>query len=409
MTLSRLAMLSSRWISPSLISVALIFFWSTYAIPAGAFQPSPSNSLNPSRKSSNTYKLDYNAIQDLIDVSHPYYKLENERAIMTPATEKKNGVELFCTVKTEMPVGREVGLVSLAEAGRHMAIAGSVAAALNQPNKGKHYYLALDNRMIRVPYDTDIDDRMPKGTKSGETVILAWCTNLGKREAACEIIMKVPGEDEAWFLSLTYSVISEKVVDRFVPTGVVLKPHVNSPQAPAGIEYDSPYARFQGLPGPFEILKQSHELIILKSSLPKVPAHQCLGHFDGGKSALPVALLAGYCCDLVGKSIGTLSGVDIPFKNSLKDDQGSCMKVLQLEMKASKLVYAETQGLELFCKVVAQKDAAGEVIFYSVKVSVQSDLDKELIAMMEGDFLVTCTLNNARTAGDLGRYTAPLP
>ena len=57
------------------------------------------------------------------------------------------GKAFVCTVKPDMPIGSEMGPISAAEAGRCLAIAGSVAAALNQSSSrpGKYCYLALDN------------------------------------------------------------------------------------------------------------------------------------------------------------------------------------------------------------------------------------------------------------------------
>ena len=79
--------------------------------------------------------MDYDQIQNSIDVSRPYHKLQNEHMVSTPAVNCNKTLQngFICTVKPEMPTGREVGPISAAEAGRHMGIAGSIAAALNQP------------------------------------------------------------------------------------------------------------------------------------------------------------------------------------------------------------------------------------------------------------------------------------
>ncbi len=135
------------------------------------FIPKQSTILMPERTH---HRIDYDEIQNIIDVSRPYYKLDNEilvadttqQVVASPAnkqiiqqeepssssvtstiTDAVMPVGFCCTVDPEMPIGREQGSpISFSEAGRHMAIAGSVAAALNQPSErnGKYYYLAMD-------------------------------------------------------------------------------------------------------------------------------------------------------------------------------------------------------------------------------------------------------------------------
>jgi len=90
-------------------------------------------------------KISYDAIQDLIDVSRPYYNLKDEAVVTNQNTGAFQGFS--ATVTPEMPLSYESGTMTAAEAGRHTAIAGSVATALlnqQQGTKGKHYYLALD-------------------------------------------------------------------------------------------------------------------------------------------------------------------------------------------------------------------------------------------------------------------------
>ena len=68
-----------------------------------------------------------------LDISRPYYALENEHAIVDDFTGQMVG--FVCSARVEMPVGRESGDIPFAEAGRHMAAAGSVAALLRNPQK----------------------------------------------------------------------------------------------------------------------------------------------------------------------------------------------------------------------------------------------------------------------------------
>ena len=72
-------------------------------------------------------------IEDYLDITKPYYALDNEFAILDDATDEVVGV--VATAQVHMPLGRESGGIPFAEAGRHMGAAGSVAALLRNPQK----------------------------------------------------------------------------------------------------------------------------------------------------------------------------------------------------------------------------------------------------------------------------------
>ena len=74
-----------------------------------------------------------NDIEKFLDITKPYYALDNEYAIVDDTTGEMVG--FVCTGKVEMPAGRESGGIPFAEAGRHMGAAGSVAALLRNPQK----------------------------------------------------------------------------------------------------------------------------------------------------------------------------------------------------------------------------------------------------------------------------------
>lgn len=80
-------------------------------------------------------------IFERIDVTRPYYALEEVTA---------DGDRYRAEVPIGQPLGLEAGPVSAAEAGRHMAILGSVAASRANPAPGKHMYLAYDAEMRRA-------------------------------------------------------------------------------------------------------------------------------------------------------------------------------------------------------------------------------------------------------------------
>jgi hypothetical protein len=125
----------------------------TTGVPPSFVKP-PTNVLLPSPS---VKQLTYESIQDIIDVSRPYYKLQNEANIADPLTGES--LAFISTVIPEMPLSYENGSMSAAEAGRHGAIAGSVAAALNNRASGKFYYLALDAEIRKKPIN-DVDSDM---------------------------------------------------------------------------------------------------------------------------------------------------------------------------------------------------------------------------------------------------------
>jgi hypothetical protein len=396
-----------------------------------------------------TRKINYQDIQGIIDVSRPYYNLEDERVVTTrdallppPAAatdtvlesdsmadgeqvqvqegEHQETISFTCTVKPEMPFCRETGSMASAEAGRHMAIAGSVAAALNNKKKGKHYYLALSNDIsnIVLPDLSAVASATSSSTGSlavmdnDTAVITAHCISINKREAVCKITMMIPGKKEVWHLVTTYSVIAEKLFKRRFAGKSQEQQHTLTASSSNYQDGDnlssfsplasSPYAKFQGLdPASFKCLDYSSRdgFLKMQSRIPKVPAHHCLGHFDSNQ-ALPVAVLAAYSFDLVGYSISTLLKQDIPFRHRLgitltsssssrsraivkkekenHDIDALSCKLVNAKLEAKKLVFANTHGLNIFCEVTQN---AGYPSLFSVELMLRSDDDdNEVIA-----------------------------
>ena len=71
--------------------------------------------------------------EKFLNISRPYYALEPEHAIVDDSTGRVVG--FVCSTRVVMPIRRESGGTPFAEAGRHMAAAGSVAALLRNPQK----------------------------------------------------------------------------------------------------------------------------------------------------------------------------------------------------------------------------------------------------------------------------------
>ena len=185
--------------------------------------------------------LDYERdIQTKIDVSRPYYALQNKRVVLDKNSKLVQGIA--CDAHIEMPHGREDGTLTAAEAGRHMAIAGSVASAMIQPKDGKFYYLALEAKMSRKPFTGFVSS----ATNSGDykyASIFATCTDMVPKTRSCssEIILEVNPDEDAWFLQVSYVMIPRKVFRKLygeADMDTILRME----------EAESPYTNFSGLP-----------------------------------------------------------------------------------------------------------------------------------------------------------------
>ena len=353
--------------------------------------------------------LDYDDIQNkMIDVSKPYYKLENESAVNIGSS-----TGFVCTVVPEMSIGREAGShMPCAEVGRHCAIAGSVVAALNQPasrSSTKHYYLALDCQLEVCSSLTQMQDhlfrtQMPITNdlkNKGHVVISAVCHELERRNASCEVLMQFPrsyGTKPVFYLlRVNYVVMTPKVFQRFSPksllssaVGAANNGSKNQqqqqeklstsrlPVLPISDTNKSPYAQFKGLNDmdcSTEIVSKSKSKVFMTKKIPKIRPESCLGHFKE-YPALPIAFLCAFCADICGEAIAALTDTPIPFRRhhagpaenfSVPHQQGGNMlKFEASDVIAHKLVYAgdHNNGLIITCEMekihASTSEGAGE-------------------------------------------------
>ncbi len=190
------------------------------------------------------------------------------------------------------------------------------------------------------------------------------------------------GYKNQYVLHVTYSVLPPKLFKRFYPPPPFLKDHDVLPNNSL-----SPYAQFKGLPfDSFEVLTLGRSHIHMKySSIQKIPATSCKGHFDGNPT-LPIAFLATFCSDLSGKAIGLLVNKVISFdrecagpgkmqeKGSNRNKAG-VLKFLSVKVDAFKLVQADTHRIYLLCEVTKEDEKALNI--YSSDVTVMAARSKE--------------------------------
>jgi hypothetical protein len=143
-----------------------------------------------------------------------------------------------------MPLSYESGTMAVAEAGRHTAIAGSVAAALlnkEAGTKGRHYYLALDANLRQELVDANIrksfDEIYPPVAK-GDARVFAYATNVNKRDATAEVYL-LTDDDMMWHITVTFKIIPFKLFDRFFPLSV--DPSLTGPWDPSSAP--NPYTK----------------------------------------------------------------------------------------------------------------------------------------------------------------------
>ncbi len=105
----------------------------------------------PAKPHSSLVQLDFETdIENFIDISRPYYALENEHKITDDETGEVIG--FICTGRREMPTSRDSGGLACGEVGRHMAAAGTVAASLMNQSTKRFHYLASNYRVDVSPY-----------------------------------------------------------------------------------------------------------------------------------------------------------------------------------------------------------------------------------------------------------------
>ena len=99
------------------------------------------NKVAAPKKSKHLVKIDFKKdLSKHLDVTLPYYSLENENAIVDDVTGECHGI--ICTVKRDAPIGRETGDISMFDFLRAAGCVCTTAAVLANPVKKRHHYPA---------------------------------------------------------------------------------------------------------------------------------------------------------------------------------------------------------------------------------------------------------------------------
>ena len=211
-----------------------------------------------------------------IDVLPPYYALHDV------AIDERGDVTARAAI--EQPLGAEVGPVSGAEAGRHLAIIGSLAAALQNSADGRHHYLATDaevRRSRKVPEDIS------------ELVLRAHGSILDKRTAHAMVTAESDTGKRVCSMSCYYAIVEYETMRFFFADHC--QPTVDTHTDPF-LELIEP-DRVDIAGGHIEV------------DLGTVDAASCAGHFEG-LPAMPVAYLMSNVVASAGRLLRKHSGDD---------------------------------------------------------------------------------------------------
>lgn len=185
----------------------------------------------------------------------------------------------------EQPMQFELGRISAAEAGRHLAILGSCAAAISA-DEGRLFYLATNARFRRTRNDFPIGGNEPLRAT-------AKVSEQGRRELVAETTIS----DESPFAQLTvkYQILTPSLFQR-------LFAKYRTPPFPTPIH--SPYREL--IPLQFD----DPQGTTLTAHSPALSATQCAGHFPEFP-AWPIALIMHSLGRVAGRFLHHIVGDEV--------------------------------------------------------------------------------------------------
>lgn len=235
------------------------------------------------------------SLVELIEVTEPYLALKNI---------KIDNQSVTASVTKELIDINETEGLTLAEAGRHIAILGSLATAHINPIKSKHYYLASAATIDRI---TD------RAIKDINYHLRMEVVQFNRKKAIAKGYLSTTTGEIIYKGTITYSILPCELFERMFKN---CKQETNK----------------EFLPNPYI---KSVELFTMKldknrssATLGDIDEDNCLGHFDN-YPALPVAQIS--------QSLMTLAGKHHQLRNEIHDTR-YCVK--RVEMKAERFVFA---------------------------------------------------------------------
>ncbi len=219
-------------------------------------------------------------LKSLIEVTEPYYALTNL------SIDEEN--ILKADVNKQLDCDHEVKGMSYSEAGRHLAILGSLALANSNPLKEKHYYLATKAYVKRV-YQQAYDEIEHVGYMS--------TIHFDRKKGIAKGYLNTKTGKKIYTITVEYQVLSGRLFER------MFKQHK---QVTPCIEGYNPYRERI----PLFDLKTDKESC--SATLGVINKDICVGHFDD-YPALPVARIAQVLTSIAGIQ-NNASGLQEPMK-----------------------------------------------------------------------------------------------
>jgi acyl transferase domain-containing protein/acyl carrier protein len=210
-----------------------------------------------------------------ICVQPPYFALEDLVA---------RGEWVHARARAVPSRASEAGLVSCAEAARHLAIAGSCAVSLASPIAGRVYY-----PVWKASYDVAWRAAALRPAPLETLLLSARCLDFDEKASLARAETRLCDErgEVLQTLLVDYHVIPERHFRELFAGQARPTAEATSPD---------PYASWLPLPGaPIETARGS------RLTLGTVVPEQCLGHFVG-YPALPVSIMTRYAVDLVAEA-----------------------------------------------------------------------------------------------------------
>lgn len=137
----------------------------------------------------------------LISVEAPYFALRQIEVIAP------NSIQAIAPIEKE--VGNELTHMANSETGRHLAIAGSLACALVNPNKSRHYYLATK----AIYRNLQFGKKLELGTYQ-QLRVKAICTDLDKRNAKATTYLMTPEGQPLAQIDVNYYIMPSRLFDK---------------------------------------------------------------------------------------------------------------------------------------------------------------------------------------------------
>ncbi|WP_430811317.1 MULTISPECIES: hypothetical protein [unclassified Carboxylicivirga] len=261
-------------------------------------------------------------LNQLIEVTYPYNSLKDIQ------TENNSVSAIF---DQELFDSSQIAGITLAEAGRHIAILGSLAVANINPVKNKHFYLASKAVIKRVHNRPCLSK-----TYKGEMNALEFTKKHGLAEGA---IYDQDGE-VLYTAQVEYSVLTVQLFERFFR------------------KYRSAEFRSEGF-SPYGDVVTLYDMNLCVdtsfATLGEVRPEWCLGHFDH-YPALPVAQISQGLMNLAANQNQLVKNMKDPF----------CIK--EVKMNAESFIFA---GQELSFK--SEYDTNQD--FYKTKAFTEENSD----------------------------------